>query len=264
MSERHDQAGGWDRYEVTAAAGTRVHAAALGPAGSSELVVCVHGLGCSHRYFRPLARALAPGVEVVALDLPGFGRTPAHRADQLSVRGQSLALADWLAATGRGGAVFVANSAGCQVVVDLATYAPELLGPAVLCAPTMDRHARSPVRQLARLLADVGRERPSLVPVIAGDYLRCGPRRLLTAFRHVLADAVEHKLSQMPTPTVVARGDRDPIVSHEWAVEVAALLPHGRLVEVPGAGHALNYTAPEDLARITRSLLPSTGLPRRG
>jgi pimeloyl-ACP methyl ester carboxylesterase len=119
----------------------------------------------------------------------------------------------------------------------------------------VDRHARSPVRQLGRLLADVGRERPSLIPVVAGDYLRCGPRRLLTTFRHALTDPVERKLSRMVTPTVVTRGARDPIVSHEWATEVAAALPRGRLVEVAGAGHALNYSAPESLAGITRSLL---------
>jgi pimeloyl-ACP methyl ester carboxylesterase len=253
---------GWDWHEVIRAAGTEVHAAALGPSSAAALVVCVHGLGCSHRYFLPLARALVHrGQAVVAPDLPGFGRSPARSADQLSVRGQSLALADWLTATGRAGAVFVANSAGCQVVVDLATYAPELLGPVVLCAPTMDRHARSTPRQLGRLLADVGRERPSLIPVIARDYLTCGPRRLLVAFRHVLTDPVEDKLPHVPTTTVVVRGGRDPIVPHTWATEVAALLPRGRLVEVPGAGHALNFSAPEALARITLSVIPGAARP---
>jgi pimeloyl-ACP methyl ester carboxylesterase len=243
---------------VTRAAGTRVHAAALGPRDAPALVVCVHGLGCSHRYFLPLARALAPAAEVVALDLPGFGRTPARSADQLSVRGQSRALADWLTATGRGGAALVANSAGCQVVADLATYAPELLGPTVLCAPTVDRHARSARRQLGRLLTDVVRERPSLIPLIARDYLTCGPRHFLTAFRHILTDPIEQKLPHLPTAAVVARGTRDPIVSHAWAAEAAALLPRGRLVEVPGAGHALNYSAPEALAGITLSLVAET------
>lgn len=37
---------GWDAHEFTAAAGTRVHAALLGPSGAPE-VARVHGLGCS-------------------------------------------------------------------------------------------------------------------------------------------------------------------------------------------------------------------------
>lgn len=49
----------WDVHEFTAAARTRVHAALLGPPGAPE-VVCVHGLGCSYRYWLPFARALAP------------------------------------------------------------------------------------------------------------------------------------------------------------------------------------------------------------
>jgi len=66
---------GWDAHEFTAAAGTRVHAAVLGPPDAPE-VVCVHGLGCSYRYWLPFARALAPHARTVAVDLPGFGRTP--------------------------------------------------------------------------------------------------------------------------------------------------------------------------------------------
>ncbi|WP_447002167.1 alpha/beta fold hydrolase [Saccharothrix isguenensis] len=239
--------------ESSFAGGTRMHAGVLGPAGAQD-VVCVPGLGCSHRYFLPLARLLAPDARVAAVDLPGFGRSPGPR-EPLDVRGLSLALADWLRATGRGGSLFVANSGGCQVVVDLAVHSPDLLGPVVLISPTMDRHARSAARQLGRLLADIPRERPTLSLVIARDYLTCGPRRFALTFRHLVDDPIEHKLHHVHTPAVVARGSRDPIVSAEWAAEVAALLPHGRLVEVPGAGHALNYSAADELARITRPLL---------
>ncbi|MCE6994955.1 alpha/beta hydrolase [Saccharothrix sp. S26] len=243
--------------EYTAAAGTLVHAGVLGPRGAPE-VVCVPGLGCSHRYFLPLARRLAPHSHVTAVDLPGFGRTPGP-PEPLDVRGLSLALADWLRATGRGGALLVANSGGCQVVVDLAVHSPDLLGPAVLVSPTVDRHARSPLRQVARLVADIPRERPSLPFVVGPDYLACGPRRMAATFRHLLDDPVERKLHHLRTPVVVARGSRDPIVPHSWAAEVAALLPHGRLAEVPGAGHALNYSAADALAAVTLPLLRRRG-----
>jgi pimeloyl-ACP methyl ester carboxylesterase len=231
-----------------------MHAAVLGAPGRPD-VVCVHGLGCSHRYFAPLASRLAPYASVAAPDLPGFGYTPGPR-EPLGVRDLSLALADWLRVTGRAGAVLVANSAGCQVVVDLAVHAPELLGPVVLNGPTMDRHARSPWRQLGRLLADGRLERPTLGLVLARDYLACGPRRLLRTFRFLLDDPVEHKLHHLRVPTIVARGSRDPTVPRAWAQEVAALLPDGRLIEVPGAGHTLNYSAPDELAEIVRTLWP--------
>jgi pimeloyl-ACP methyl ester carboxylesterase len=75
----------------------------------------------------------------------------------------------------------------------------------------------------------------------------------------VLADPVERKLDRLRAPTVVVRGSRDPIVPRGWAREVAALLPDGRLVELPGIGHAAHHAAPGELARITRSLLREAG-----
>ncbi len=178
------------------------------------------------------------------------------------MRGLSRALAAWLRITGRGGAVLVANSTGCQVVVDMAAHAPDLLGPVVLNGPTMDRHARTAARQGARLLMNSRFEPPSLGVVIASDYLRCGLRRYLATLRHKLADPIEHKLPLVASPAIVVRGDRDPIVPREWAVEVAELLPFGRLVEVPGAGHTLNYSAPDELAQITRSLVKGERAPQ--
>ncbi|GAA2797856.1 alpha/beta hydrolase [Saccharopolyspora taberi] len=243
---------GWDWAEFTAAAGTRVHAAVLGPSGAPD-VVCVHGLGCSHRSFLPLARCLAPEFHVVALDLPGFGRTPGPRKP-LDVRGLSAALASWLRATGRQGAPLVANSAGCQVIVDLAAHEPGLLGPVVLNGPTMDRRARSAARQLGRLIRNSPLEPPALVAVLARDYLDCGPRRLLATFRYLLDDPIERKLRHVRTPAVVVRGSRDPVAPRAWAQEVAAELPRGRYAEVPGAGHTLHFSAPAQLADIVRSL----------
>ncbi|MER6591384.1 alpha/beta hydrolase [Micromonospora purpureochromogenes] len=253
---------GWQQAEFTRAAGTRMHAAVLGPADAPD-VVCVHGLGCSHRYFLPLARRLAPRARVAAPDLPGFGRTPGP-PEPLDVRGLSVALADWLRATRRANALLVANSGGCQIVADLAVHAPELLGPVVLNGPTVDRHARSPLHQIGRQLANSRLERATLGVVIARDYLDCGPRRWLATFRYLIEDPIERKLPHLRTPAIVARGSRDPIVPRAWAQEVTRLLPDGRLAEVPGAGHTLNYSAPHELARIVGSLLPehSAGVPR--
>jgi pimeloyl-ACP methyl ester carboxylesterase len=244
---------GWHGSEFVPAAGTRVHAAVLGPADAPR-VVCVHGLGVSHRYFLPFAERLAAVARVMAPDLPGFGRTRGPVA-ALDVRGLSWALADWLRAAGGGGAVLVANSAGCQVVVDMAVHAPELMGPVVLNGPTMDRHARSAGRQAIRLAVNALFERPSLGLVVGRDYLDCGPRRLVATYAHTLADRIERKLRLVKPRAIVVRGARDPIVPHAWAAEVADLLPQGQLVEVPDAGHTVNYSAPEALAQITGQLL---------
>jgi pimeloyl-ACP methyl ester carboxylesterase len=249
--------GGWDRHEWIAAAGTRMHAAVRGEPGRPS-VVCVHGQGCSHRYFLPFARALSRRAEVVAPDLPGFGWTRGPR-QALDVRGLSEALASWLRATGGGGSVLVANSAGCQIVVDLAVDSPDLLGPVVLNGPTVDPSARTWGRQAGRWILDGPLENPGLPLVLARDYLDCGPRRFAKTFSHILHDPVERKLGHVITPAVVVRGAWDPLVPAAWAGRVAAELPRGRLVEVPLSGHTLNWSRPRALAKIVAPLLPRTG-----
>jgi pimeloyl-ACP methyl ester carboxylesterase len=244
---------GWEDHEFTAAGGTRMHAAAYGPV-DAPTVVGVHGLGCSHRYFWPFAESLAPKARLVVPDLPGFGRSRSN-GRVLDVRGQSTALAEWLAATGRAGSVLVGNSTGCQVAVDLAYAFPELAGPLVLNSPTFDRHARRPLVQVGRLLRDGVRERPTLGLVLGVDYLQAGPRRGLRTFRLMLPDPIEEKASHVTRPVVVAVGDKDPIIPRAWAQELTDRFPHGRLVMVPGAPHTLNYSAPEALARITAEVL---------
>lgn len=250
---------GWDEHEWTAAAGTRVHAAVMGR--SDATAVLVHGLGCSHRYFRPLAKALLPNVRSVAVDLPGFGLTRGPR-EALDVRGLSLALADWLRATGRGGAVLVGNSVGCQVLFDLAVHSPELLGPVVLNGPTTDARARTSLRQAGRLALDAPLERPDLGLVLARDYMSSGVRRAARTFSALLPDPVERKAPLVRVPAVVVRGGLDPVVPRAWAQQLVDLMPRGRLVEVPFGGHTLNWSRPDALARVVRSLLAEDRAPR--
>ncbi len=59
----------------------------------------------------------------------------------------------------------------------------------------------------------------------------------------------------MRVPAVVVRGQRDPVVPRVWAEQVAQGLPDGRLEDVAGVGHTVNWSAPDELARLVRPLL---------
>jgi len=51
------------------------------------------------------------------------------------------------------------------------------------------------------------------------------------------------------------------MVPQEWAEEVAALPPQGQLAVIPGVGHAINYSAPLELAQVTQAFLDATESP---
>ena len=217
-------------------------------------IVLVRGLGVSSRYMTPLAEALAPFHSVYAPDLPGFGHS-ARPDKALSVGELAAALAAWLAAAGLPAVVLVGNSMGCQVIVEFARQWSDRVVKAVLISPTMDAQARTAIRQCWRLFRAGSREPVSEWIITFGDYMRSGLRRNWQTLQHALRDPIGAKLPNMVAPTLVVRGDRDPIVSQAWAEEVARRLPNGRLVVMPGGPHAMNYSRPDELARLIVAFL---------
>jgi pimeloyl-ACP methyl ester carboxylesterase len=115
--------------------------------------------------------------------------------------------------------------------------------------------------ELARVAADVPREPLRLAPIVARDYLRAGPRRLLATLRCALADRIEEKLPALAMPVLVVCGARDPVVTVEWGSEVARLVgmsrpgaAGGRLEVVAHAAHALPYDDPETFAALVKRM----------
>jgi 2-hydroxy-6-oxonona-2,4-dienedioate hydrolase len=105
----------------------------------------------------------------------------------------------------------------------------------------------------------------SLGPITWDDYRKCGYRRLFRTFRHQLADAIERKLPRIGAPTLVVRGQHDPICPLRFAADIVRLLPQGQLVEIPEVAHTLVYTAPEPLAQVARQFLEEARpAPRQG
>ena len=219
-------------------------------------IVLVHGLGVSGRYMIPTARILALHGRVYAPDLPGFGRS-AKPPRPLNVAECADALAAWMRANNLTGAALIANSFGCQVVVDLALRHPSLVERAILIAPTIDPTRRTPWQQVARFLLDIPREPLSLIPIALWDYLNAGILRGLRTLSHALQHRIEEKLPHMNVPTLVVCGERDPIVPRDWAEQAARLLPAGRLHVIPNAAHAVNFNSPEELVRVALPFLRS-------
>jgi 2-hydroxy-6-oxonona-2,4-dienedioate hydrolase len=230
---------------------------AQGLAHRGPPIVLVHGLGVSSRYMTPLAQALAPFRNIYAPDLPGFGQS-AKPARALGIGELAEALAAWMVAADLPPAVLIGNSMGCQIIIDLAARRSARVAKLVLISPTMDAQARTALRQCWRLARAARREPLSEWIIALGDYLRFGLPRAWQTLQDALADPVEAKLPAVGAPTLVVRGERDPIVSPSWAEEVTRLLPNGRLVVMPGGPHAMNYSRPDELARLIVTFLTTT------
>jgi pimeloyl-ACP methyl ester carboxylesterase len=212
-------------------------------------IVLVHGLGVSSRYMIPTGDRLAEKFPVFAPDLPGFGRSPAPRR-ALSIAEHGHALESWLIATGVDRALLVGHSYGCQVVAELAARRPDRLRGMVLAAPTVEAGRRSIVGECLRLARDIPLERMALVPVVTTDYLRAGLRRVLATLRGAIVDRIETRLLGAAMPTLLIRGSRDPIVSHDWLEFLQSQMRHAEIASIEGAGHAVNFSAARQFAEL--------------
>lgn len=217
-------------------------------------LIMVHGLGVASRYMLPTALRLADSYRVVIPDLPGFGHSakPDH---VLNMHELAAALVEWMDALAIERAMFLGNSLGCQIIVDLAVNCPQRATRLVLVGPTIDAAARTVAQQFGRLMLDWPRERLSLTFIHGWDDLLAGPRWIIQTLRHALADDIEAHLPLVTQPTLVVRGSRDPVAPQRWAETVTRCLPDGRLVVVPGAPHAVNYSCSHALATAVQAFL---------
>ncbi len=237
--------------------GLKVHAyvSTQSPTDSGA-VILVHGLGVSARYMLPTLSSLAPSHKVFAPELPGFGQSD-KPAQTLDIPVLADILAEWATTVGLDHAAFLGNSMGCQVIIDLAVRYPALVDHAILVGPTVDSRHHTMPQQIWRGIRDLIHEPWSLWPILARDYLRSGTLNILRTFRFALRDPVEEKCAQTRAPTLVVRGARDPIAPMQWVENLASKIEGAQVAVIPGGTHATNYSAPNELAKVTRDFLNS-------
>ncbi|NUO50400.1 MAG: alpha/beta hydrolase [Polyangiaceae bacterium] len=104
--------------------------------GEGPTLVLVHGLGGNHLNWLPAAPMLAKHARVLAVDLIGFGRTPAAGRG-FGMDAQRQMLERFLEEIPGTPSVLVGNSMGGTLALQVAASAPDLVASAVLVSPAL-------------------------------------------------------------------------------------------------------------------------------
>lgn len=220
----------------------------------TPVFVLIHGIGMGRSVYSDLIEHLGAGARTIAIDLPGYGEAPEPRRTLTMERTADL-IAAFLRARVDEPVVLIGHSMGTQVAIEVAARHPALVARLVLIAPTVDPTARTALRQIGRLLADIAVESPKVIAVGAREYLRAGPR-LRMKFRAMLSHRPEDTYPRVTAPTIVIRGEHDIVSPHDWCLRVTRALPDSRLVEVEGHGHE---TMIRDAAPAAEAILAFVG-----
>ncbi|MFV0433092.1 MAG: alpha/beta fold hydrolase [Leucobacter sp.] len=219
------------------------------PRPETPRILLVHGIGMGHGVYERFIEEIAPEVEVVAVDLPGFADCP-EPEEAMSIPGTADLLAAALDDEGLSPVVAVGHSMGAQVVTELAARHPRLVSRVVLIAPSVNAAERRPTAQGLRMLQDLSEGAPLTVFTRATKtYFQAGPRWFAKKLRQMLAHRLEACLPRIDQPALVIRGVRDRVCPRGWAVRVTALLPRGELVQIQDRGHEALISSGEPVAR---------------
>jgi pimeloyl-ACP methyl ester carboxylesterase len=263
------------RRRTAAAVPTTTRTLHVHRVGAGEPLVLLHGLGESHVGWRPVIDTLSEGYDVIAIDLPGFGRSPALPGTvPPTANNLAAAVQDTLDDLGIGAYHVAGYSLGARVAIQLAesdrvrsiiAIAPDGLG--------------TPMERLQGFIAMVaGRGvAMALAPV---DFLFPAGRSLFLAgtrslpwriapadARQLLSDFADSpayeatnwaSLFDMPThlhaitqPALFLQGTADPLMAPQIARYVG-LIPKAKLIYLPGLNHV---PISDDPTRVARHML---------
>ncbi|REJ06767.1 alpha/beta hydrolase [Microbacterium bovistercoris] len=199
----------------------------------SRPFVLLHGIGMGRSVYVDLVARLDG--RVIGLDLPGFGEAPEPERTLTMERHADL-VAAFLRERGISDAVLIGHSMGSQIAAEVAARHPQLVAGLVLAGPTVDSASRSIRVQARYLFLDLLGEKPLVLWRGAREYLRGGPN-LVRKMRATIVHQPEKAYARVTCPTLVIRGERDPLAPVSWCRQILNAIPDARLVEIPDHGH---------------------------
>lgn len=246
-------------------------------AGEGTPVVLIHGLGASSALWSRVRDGILAEHQVVLFDLRGAGQTHELERRELSLATWASDLAGLLDALEIERPVLVGHSLGASIALRYALSQPNGARALVLIAADASlSHLAPRMLTAAELinrigLADWVAGRWSENPPFSASSLDREPE-LLDEYRAMLLEndqadyvrqclAVAHaedlagRLGEIQLPALVLVGGRDDRTLPEHGRQLAALLPHGEMIEVPDAGHTLPLEASAEVVGAVRMVL---------
>jgi pimeloyl-ACP methyl ester carboxylesterase len=230
--------------------------------GTGEPLVLLHGLGSHWRGWTPVLDAIAAAHDVIAIDLPGFGRSPVPTGGMPATMPQLVDLvADWMAAQGLQRPHLAGSSFGGALALELAAAGRgarvTAFSPIGFWQP---REVRSIIAKVNLLRAATflpgpllrAALRPTVARELALGMLVHKPQLLSqerawsdimalrngSGFRTVTKFGRDYECHANPrVPVTIGWGERDRILRPRMADLARERIPGAVHVTLPGCGH---------------------------
>ncbi|MEU3348849.1 alpha/beta fold hydrolase [Streptomyces sp. NPDC006700] len=264
-------------FEVPSAQGPRTVTLSYARVGDGEPLLLLHGIGHHRQAWDPVVHLLAPEREVITVDLPGFGASPAlpeglrHDLPTMNVVLGALCEAlkierPHVAGNSLGG--LLALELGREKLVRSVTA----LAPAGFWTRSERRYAFGVLRTMRTLarrmplplvegLSRTAAGRTALTSTIYARPARRSPEAVVaetlalaraSGFEETLRAGVDVRFTDVlpGIPVTVAWGTKDRLLVRRQGVRAKQIIPRARLVRLPGCGHVPMSDDPALVARV--------------
>jgi pimeloyl-ACP methyl ester carboxylesterase len=249
-----------DHERVTIAGRGQLRVLEVNP-GAPKTVLLVHGYGASSASYKPVMKTLGESLRVIAVDLPGFGKSDKREGDY-SPEALADVLAQILDQKGVQRAHVVGHSWGCSVALAFALRHKDRLDKLVLISSfvyddqllPMMRWTRASkasgdalyalfYRQLIGERLYLNFRDPQLVTEAVVDDVEASMARpgavaaATQAARGMHFDRLETEYKKVEAPTLIVWGRDDRVARLPFGERLARDLPKAQLVVLPSCGH---------------------------
>lgn len=233
--------------------------------GRGPHTVClVHGSGGSSEVWTHQSRGLADVARVIAVDLPGHGRSGGEGATRID--DSVAAVHGLLDALGVTSVVLGGHSMGGAVAQAYALAHPERLAGLILIGtgarlrvmPKIFAELERDHAEGARLVSELAlaERAPDDLKERVYRVTRAAPNRVLIGdFRACDPFDVMPRLGEIAVPTLVVCGAEDRLTPPKYAEFLRARIPGATLVLVLGAGHYVQLERPDETTAAFRDFV---------
>ncbi|MEU1484799.1 alpha/beta fold hydrolase [Streptomyces sp. NPDC005752] len=264
-------------FAVDSPFGGRTAEVAYERTGAGAPLVLLHGIGHHRQAWDPVLRILAAGRDVIALDLPGFGASPAlPQGLSYDLRTMVPLLGSLFDALGVERPHVAGNSLGGLLALELGreklARSVTAFSPAGFWTLSERRYAFGVLRAMRGaalsmpmpLIERLSRSSPGRTALTSTIYARPGRRspdavvsetvalREATGFRQTLEAGLTVAFTDdVPDlPVSIAWGSKDRLLPRRQGVRAKHVVPGARLVRLPGCGHVPMNDDPAAVARV--------------
>jgi 3-oxoadipate enol-lactonase len=244
--------------------------------GGGEAVVLVHAIGCDHRMWDELARALSPRHRVIRVDVRGHGGS-AVAPRPYTLEGLADDVARLLQGLGIRKAHWVGLSMGGMIGQAFAFRHPERLGKLVIANSTgsYGPEGRKMWEARAKMVEEGGvaaihdmvasryfsddfrAKEPRAVEEVMRRFAQTPKEGYLGCCDAIAALDFTRDLARIQAPTLVIAGGADAGTPPVMSEALARGIPNAKLAVIPGAAHLSAVEKPAEFNALVREFLAS-------